>query len=418
MAKANDPLPDAGAVYRGLAPAVLGYLRAQRVADPEDVLGEVFVHVTRDLRRLAGQDELAVRKWVFAIARHRVIDDARRRARRPVIADQPVPDRAGRPADEEFDPTLIDALAGLTPDQRDVVLLRFVADLSLDTVARITHRRVATVKSLQHRGLANLAKAVSESGLRGAVRSVDDNDPLIERLRGLGRQALDPVTTARHLRALPGRRRRSTSWTKAKVGTAFFAGLMLAGGGLVSAGAMPGPAQAVAHTALAKVGVAVPNRPQRYNGPECGANANYRNHGQYVRTHTQDPNAGQSRCGKPIQAGGDTTGTTKPPPATGTSPTTEPAETPGQHGNQGKHAGKSGGPDDNATPDAPDQPDPTDAPAATAPTTPPTTAPKATRIPKSTTSVLPTTTSTTASPAPTTSRGAPTTGTSTTTGKH
>ena len=42
---------NAGAVYRELAPAVLGYLRSQRVRDPEDVLGEVFLQVARDLQR-------------------------------------------------------------------------------------------------------------------------------------------------------------------------------------------------------------------------------------------------------------------------------------------------------------------------------------------------------------------------------
>jgi RNA polymerase sigma-70 factor (ECF subfamily) len=151
---------DAGDVYRALAPAVLAYLRAQRVAEAEDVLGEVFLHVARDLHRVRG-DDLAVRKWVFTLARNRAIDEARRWARRPRIADCPVPDGETPPAARLLDAELMDALARLTPEQREVVSLRFVADLPVEAVARITHRSVGAVKAMQHRALAQLAQAVS-----------------------------------------------------------------------------------------------------------------------------------------------------------------------------------------------------------------------------------------------------------------
>lgn len=155
----TDGERDAGAVYRQLAPAVLGYLHGQRVPDPEDLLGEVFLQVARDLHRVTGGED-DVRRWVFTLARHRVIDDARRRARRPATSAQ-LPEVAGEPAPDPFDPVLTEALSRLTPDQREVLLLRFVADLSLEAVARITRRRVGAVKALQHRALAQLAGAVS-----------------------------------------------------------------------------------------------------------------------------------------------------------------------------------------------------------------------------------------------------------------
>jgi RNA polymerase sigma factor (sigma-70 family) len=154
--------PDAGDVYRRLAPAVLGYLRAQRAPEPEDLLGEVFLQVARDLRRFRGTDD-DLRRWVFTIAYHRLVDARRRQARRPVLADGPVPDRpAAEPADARaLDPELGQALDALTADQRDVLMLRFVADLSLEQVADVTGRTVGAVKALQHRALENLAKAVS-----------------------------------------------------------------------------------------------------------------------------------------------------------------------------------------------------------------------------------------------------------------
>ncbi len=151
---------DAGAVYRELAPAMLGYLRGQGVADPEDVLGEIFLQVARDLHRVEG-DALDVRRWVFGVARNRVVDSGRRRARRPSLAGQEVPDGPAPEASGPFDPDLLAALAALTPDQREVIVLRFVADLPLDAVATLTGRQVGAVKSLQHRALSQLAQAVS-----------------------------------------------------------------------------------------------------------------------------------------------------------------------------------------------------------------------------------------------------------------
>jgi RNA polymerase sigma-70 factor (ECF subfamily) len=153
---------DAGDVYRRLAPAVLGYLRSQRVPDPEDVLGEVFLSVARSLPRFRGDADEDLRRWVFTIARNRVVDDVRRRARRPPSADEPPTERAAPADDLPMDAALLDALSQLSPPQREVVALRFVADLALEDVARVTRRSVAAVKSLQHRGLVELARTLSD----------------------------------------------------------------------------------------------------------------------------------------------------------------------------------------------------------------------------------------------------------------
>jgi RNA polymerase sigma-70 factor (ECF subfamily) len=148
---------DAGDLYRELAPAVLGYLRSQRLPDPENVLGEVFLQVARDIQTFDG-DEAAVRRWVFTVTHNRIIDDVRRRSRRPQISDHAVPERASPPPEEPIDETLVAALAHLTPEQREVIALRFIADLPLEAVAAVTGRRVGAVKAMQHRALAALAR--------------------------------------------------------------------------------------------------------------------------------------------------------------------------------------------------------------------------------------------------------------------
>lgn len=142
-------------VFRRYAGSVHNYLRAAGAADSEDLLGDVFVDVLRGLDGFRGDDD-ALRRWVFTIAHHRLVDDHRRRARRQRLLRTQRQLRVAPPA-EPFDPALIAALDALTPDQREVVVLRFVADLSLETVAEMTGRPEGAVKSLQHRALRNLA---------------------------------------------------------------------------------------------------------------------------------------------------------------------------------------------------------------------------------------------------------------------
>lgn len=144
-----------GAVYERLAPAVLGYFRSHRMRDPEDLTGDVFAAVTQRLPGFRG-DDAALRRWVFTIAHNRRVDEIRRSSRRPedLVALPEVPPSLDR---DPFDPALVRALGTLTPDQRDVVVLRFVADLSLSAVAAITGRRTGAVKMLQSRALEALA---------------------------------------------------------------------------------------------------------------------------------------------------------------------------------------------------------------------------------------------------------------------
>lgn len=153
---------DAGTLYSTIGPAVLGYLRAQRAVEPEDLLHDVFLQVARDLPTFKGDDS-KLRSWVFSIAHNRLIDDRRRRSVRPKKASKSVPDRGYVDRGlEPRDEALIAACASLTADQREVIVLRFVGDLPLEEVSRLTGRRVTAVKRLQARGLARLAELLEE----------------------------------------------------------------------------------------------------------------------------------------------------------------------------------------------------------------------------------------------------------------
>jgi|AntDryMetagUQ889_1029465.scaffolds.fasta_scaffold07401_2 RNA polymerase sigma-70 factor (ECF subfamily) len=164
-------------LYRGLAPTVLGYLLARGAAEPEDLAGEVFLQAVRDLRRFEG-DERAFRAWLLTIAHHRLLDARRHRARRPVeVAPEDVIDSRSPTGDVEEDALRRLDLAGvrmliggLSPDQRSVLLLRIVGDLTVEEIARVVGKRPGAVKALQRRGLAALERELAR---RNPLRSSD-----------------------------------------------------------------------------------------------------------------------------------------------------------------------------------------------------------------------------------------------------
>jgi RNA polymerase sigma factor (sigma-70 family) len=159
-------------VYEDLAPSLLRYHRARGTADPEDLVGDTFVRVVRGLPGFEG-GEVEFRAWAFAISRRRAIDLGRSAARRPERVEPPAAlSEAGELGDVEDDALRSLAeervravLDGLTTDQRDVLLLRVLGDLTIAQVATAVAKRPGAVKALQARGLERIREEIA----RGAV---------------------------------------------------------------------------------------------------------------------------------------------------------------------------------------------------------------------------------------------------------
>lgn len=160
-------------LYHHLAPAVTGYARLQGVPDPDDVASEVFLGVFRGIGGFAG-DEDSFRSWVFRIAHRRIVDDRRRRARRPVDLvedppDGPEPDHHNDPADLALrnlaSERVLRLCDQLVPDQRAVLLLRLVGDLTVDQVADALDKSPGAVKQLQRRGLGAIKRLLAREGV-------------------------------------------------------------------------------------------------------------------------------------------------------------------------------------------------------------------------------------------------------------
>lgn len=150
--------------------AVLNYVAARvgEGAEAEDVTAEVFTAAFAALHRCPfpvpeGSTEDPVRAYLFGIARRKVADVLRRRARRRT---QPLDD-ADWPASQEQGPEarylrseaarmLQEMLQRLPDDQREAVRLKYIEGLSLIEIGIVLHRSPAAVGTLLHRARTTL----------------------------------------------------------------------------------------------------------------------------------------------------------------------------------------------------------------------------------------------------------------------
>jgi RNA polymerase sigma-70 factor (ECF subfamily) len=158
-------------IYDVLAPRVAGYLRAHGSADPEALTQDVFLTVFHRLPALVG-GAAGLRTFAFSVAHARVVDELRARQRQPVSV--PYLPEDDRRATESAEAVAVRAagseqalalLGSLNEGQREVVLLRVVAGLSLEETAATTGRSVGAVKQLQRRGLLALRTIARAQGV-------------------------------------------------------------------------------------------------------------------------------------------------------------------------------------------------------------------------------------------------------------
>jgi RNA polymerase sigma-70 factor (ECF subfamily) len=168
----GDPDGAFSVLWRDANPALLRYLRVIAPEAAEDIAADTWVQVVRGLDAFRG-DEAAWRAWLFTTARRRAIDEGRRRARRPAVPVPDLPDRAGPGCADPADLVLeklstqaaIEIISSLPRFQAEVILLRVVAGLDTQAVARLVGRSPGAVRVAAHRGLRRLAATLREAGI-------------------------------------------------------------------------------------------------------------------------------------------------------------------------------------------------------------------------------------------------------------
>jgi RNA polymerase sigma-70 factor, ECF subfamily len=153
-------------LWDSLQPRLLRYLQVVGCDDVDDIAGETWLQVVRDLPKFKKDSADEFRAWLFTIARHRAIDAARSRKRflDRVLAAGPAQPAAsgGNPVEDEVLLQLstqqaIAMIAALSKDQAEVVALRVIAGLNTEAVARLLRKSPGAVRIALHRGLRSLS---------------------------------------------------------------------------------------------------------------------------------------------------------------------------------------------------------------------------------------------------------------------
>ena len=156
-----------GELFRNLYPRIVRYLRVLEPSEAEDLASDAWLDISLGLDRFEG-DEVGLRALAFTIARRRMIDFRRSRARRSVQPMGSLDDVArGGDVEEEAMTELatqaaIGRIATLPPDQAEVILLRVLGGLPVAEVAKIVDKQPGNVRVLQHRALRRLASETTE----------------------------------------------------------------------------------------------------------------------------------------------------------------------------------------------------------------------------------------------------------------
>jgi RNA polymerase sigma-70 factor (ECF subfamily) len=159
-------------IFRDVQPALLRYLRVVAPEAAEDVAGDTWLQVVTGLATFRGE-ELAFRAWLFTIARHRAADWGRSRARRQTVpmADLEAPERLSAPdtADVALERmatrAALAAVAALPREQAEIIMLRVVAGLDTNQVAKIVGKSPGAVRVAAHRALRRLAQTADRAGV-------------------------------------------------------------------------------------------------------------------------------------------------------------------------------------------------------------------------------------------------------------
>jgi RNA polymerase sigma-70 factor (ECF subfamily) len=164
--RARDPAALAE-FYDGCAPAIYAYIY-RRVGErqlAEDLTADVFVRALDALHR-GRFAAVSLQAWLYRLAHNRVVDHYRRAGRAPAAPlDEtlPAPDDVPEDARRRHDQAWIRAaLQRLTPDQQQIIALRFGEGLSAGAIAAALGKSEEAIRALQHRALAALRRLRSE----------------------------------------------------------------------------------------------------------------------------------------------------------------------------------------------------------------------------------------------------------------
>jgi len=141
-------------------------VRSEGCPDPDEIVNTIFFKAFRSIDRFTGT-HANFASYLYQIARFQIIDDRRARSRQVDTVSKPLvdcPESDASPAEiaeaNEVTVRTYEALKSLTPDQREVLVLRVFFELTGPETAAVLEKPVSAVRSLQNRAEARLRQLV------------------------------------------------------------------------------------------------------------------------------------------------------------------------------------------------------------------------------------------------------------------
>jgi RNA polymerase sigma-70 factor, ECF subfamily len=137
--------------------------------DAEDLTNQTFMKMLERIERFEWR-KVPISAWLFRIAHNLAMDHFRAHRRWQPEEEPPEPeDSAELSAEEEAlhsigRQSMLEMIEGLSPDQQQVLTLKFVFNFPNAEVATILDKTEGAVKSLQHRALASLQRELAKTG--------------------------------------------------------------------------------------------------------------------------------------------------------------------------------------------------------------------------------------------------------------
>jgi RNA polymerase sigma-70 factor (ECF subfamily) len=138
------------------------YFRLSEEADMEDLVSQVFLKAWENLDRYKTGSSPFI-AWLYTIARNLVIDHYRTKKNTLPLEEAVAHPSELQMPDEEaqlhFDlEAMRDGLQSLSPDQQQALVLKYIAGLPNESIAKMMNKQEGTIRGLQMRGLQTLAK--------------------------------------------------------------------------------------------------------------------------------------------------------------------------------------------------------------------------------------------------------------------
>ena len=155
-------------VYDRYFPEIYRYVfyRLGNESLAEDIASDVFVRLLEAVKKKKGP-QTNIKGWLLSTASNVIADHLRRMYRRPTEPlSKSISDLESSLLDEidrrEQTDSIRAAYAQLTPEQQNVLALRFGGGYSLEETASVMQKKINAIKALQFRALAALQRHIGE----------------------------------------------------------------------------------------------------------------------------------------------------------------------------------------------------------------------------------------------------------------